>query len=87
MSETVFLNQLPPAMVVEVVTLTPVGPKGGKGDKGDKGDPGSMSDAPADGVTYGRLNLSWTEVMPVTGATMTGPIMFAPGQKIDGGEF
>ncbi len=87
MSETVFLNQLPPAMVVEVVTLTPVGPKGGKGDKGDKGDPGLYADAPDDGQTYGRNVPVWTPVVPVTGATMTGPIVFADGQVIDGGTF
>lgn len=31
-----------------------------------------VPDAPADGVTYGRLNNMWEPVVPLTGATMRG---------------
>ncbi len=29
-------------------------------------------DAPADGITYGRLNLAWNPVLPITGGVLTG---------------
>jgi len=36
------------------------------------GGPPIVGDAPSDGHTYGRLNASWTQVLPLSGGTMTG---------------
>jgi hypothetical protein len=33
---------------------------------------GGIADAPSDGNTYGRLNATWTGVLPLTGGTLTG---------------
>jgi hypothetical protein len=33
---------------------------------------GGLSDAPSDGKSYGRLNGAWTQVLPITGGTLTG---------------
>lgn len=33
---------------------------------------GFLTDAPSDGHTYGRLNASWTQVLPTSGGALTG---------------
>jgi hypothetical protein len=33
---------------------------------------GGIPDAPSDSTTYGRLNATWTQVLPLTGGTLTG---------------
>lgn len=38
-----------------------------------------IADAPINGITYGRLNGAWTPVLPLSGGTMTGPIILPPG--------
>lgn len=35
---------------------------------------GGISDAPSDGKTYGRLNAAWSQVLPITGGILTGPV-------------
>jgi hypothetical protein len=32
---------------------------------------GGMADAPSDGKTYGRLSAAWTQVLPITGGTVS----------------
>lgn len=48
---------------------------------------GGISDAPSDGVTYGRLNAAWTPAVAKAGDTMTGGLGFgsavAPGGTTD----
>ena len=54
----------------------PPGPAGPVGPVGPVG-PG-VPEAPADGVTYGRQNgTTWTGVLPLTGGTLTGPLLLA----------
>jgi hypothetical protein len=36
---------------------------------------GGLIDAPADGSSYGRLNHTWTGVLPLTGGTLTGALI------------
>jgi hypothetical protein len=36
-----------------------------------------MPDAPSNGTTYGRMNAAWTPAMPLTGGTLTGPLILA----------
>lgn len=36
--------------------------------------PPGMADAPADATTYGRFSGAWTGVVPLSGATLTGPL-------------
>ena len=43
------------------------------------GGAGGIPDAPINGITYGRLNGAWTPVLPLSGGTMTGPIILPPG--------
>jgi hypothetical protein len=38
----------------------------------NSGTGGGISDAPSDGKTYGRLNATWSQVLPITGGTLTG---------------
>ncbi len=92
MSDTVLLSPAPPAMVVEVYSLGMVGPPGPAGPASTvPGPPGpagpGIDEAPQDGAVHGRSMTTWVQVVPVTGVTMTGPIVFAPGQVIDGGTF
>jgi hypothetical protein len=35
------------------------------------------TEAPSDGTTYGRLNATWTRVLPIAGGTLTGPLILA----------
>jgi hypothetical protein len=35
---------------------------------------GILGDAPSDGNSYGRLNAAWTQVLPIVGGTLTGPL-------------
>jgi len=46
--------------------------------------PGARSiqipDAPADGLTYGRLNNAWEPVVPLAGATMRGRLFLIPNE-------
>jgi hypothetical protein len=36
------------------------------------GGSGGIPDAPSDGKSYGRLNAAWSQVLPITGGTLTG---------------
>lgn len=62
----------------------PIGERGETGDKGDTGlqgptgetGPPSFPDAPA-GSTYGRLNASWVQVLPLSGGTVYGGLTIA----------
>lgn len=62
----------------------PIGERGETGDKGDTGlqgptgetGPPSLPDAPA-GSTYGRLNASWVQVLPLSGGTVNGGLTVA----------
>ena len=40
----------------------------------DSATSGAIKEAPSDGATYGRVNASWTQVLPSTGGTVTGPV-------------
>jgi hypothetical protein len=40
---------------------------------------GGIPDAPINGVTYGRFNGAWVPVLNLSGGTMTGPLILAPG--------
>jgi hypothetical protein len=54
----------------------PTGPQGPVGPQGPQGVPGTdYVDAPLDGKAYGRVNAAWAPVVPITGATMTGPLI------------
>jgi hypothetical protein len=33
-----------------------------------------IPDAPSTGQTYGRLNAAWTQVLPLSGGTISGPL-------------
>jgi hypothetical protein len=35
---------------------------------------GGIADAPSNGNTYGRLNATWAQVLPITGGTFTGAV-------------
>lgn len=100
MSDAATLPARQPSLYVEVSPMVPIGPQGPPGAEGPQGPPGpagppgapgtgGITDAPSDGSTYGRLNATWTQVLPTTGGTMTGVIVFAPGQDIgvDNGTF
>ena len=55
----------------------PMGPVGPVGPVGPPG-PGGVPEAPAGGVTYGRLNgTTWTGVLPLAGGALTGPLLLA----------
>ena len=45
-----------------------------------------ISDAPSDGVTYGRKSAGWTGVLPLTGGMMTGPITADESLRLDAPE-
>lgn len=52
--------------------------------------PTSIGEAPVDGNTYGRLNRSWTQALPLVGGTVSpgpltvsNPATYAPGATID----
>jgi hypothetical protein len=40
---------------------------------------GGIVDAPADGNAYGRLNATWTQVLPTAGGVLTGPVQLPNG--------
>jgi hypothetical protein len=46
---------------------------------------GAVPDAPNDGTIYGRGSASWIHVLPLTGGTLSGPLMLAadPVQPLD----
>lgn len=44
---------------------------------------GGIPEAPINGVTYGRQNGAWVPVLPLSGGTMTGPLILAPGALTD----
>lgn len=94
MSETIYLDVTAPSMFVEVYALTPVGPPGPQGIQGVQGEigpvgpegpVGQFDEAPLDGQSYGRTSAAWAVVLPVAGGIMTGAIVLAPTQIIDGG--
>jgi hypothetical protein len=45
---------------------------------------GSFTDAPGDGVVYGRLNHAWTGVLPLTGGTMSGNLSINGALTLNG---
>jgi hypothetical protein len=53
------------------------GPTGPQGATGPQGPTGVPTEAPSDGTTYGRLNATWTQVLPIAGGTLTGPLILA----------
>ena len=94
--DTVFLNQVPPSLVVEVYSLVPVGPpgpvgpNGPQGPVGPQGPPGSdspLGEAPLDGFYYGRQVAVWQHVLATSGGTMVGDIALTNTQRLDGGQF
>jgi hypothetical protein len=36
-----------------------------------------LADAPLDGKSYGRLSASWSQVLPIVGGTLTGPLILS----------
>jgi hypothetical protein len=42
-----------------------------------------VAEAPLDGTTYGRLNAQWTPVLPLTGGTLTGNLLFSADNTVD----
>ena len=44
---------------------------------GGGGGSGGIPESPIDGNIYGRGNLAWSQVVPITGATMTGALILA----------
>ncbi len=44
---------------------------------------GGLDDAPSDGKAYGRLNATWTQVLPIGGGTLTGGLI-APNVTVTG---
>src|SRR3954454_20230417 len=46
---------------------------------------GGLSDAPSDGKTYGRVNATWTQVLPITGGTLTGSLTVTGSISVTGG--
>jgi hypothetical protein len=55
----------------------PPGPQGPQGEPGEPGPPGGLGEAPLDGLTYGRMNATWTAVAAGAGGD----------DLIDGGNF
>lgn len=53
--------------------------EGGEG----PGPGGGIPEAPLNGVTYGRQNGQWVPVLALSGGTMTGPLILAPGAPTD----
>jgi hypothetical protein len=47
------------------------------------GPEGGIPEAPLNGITYGRMNGAWVPVLPLSGGTMTGPLILAPGTPTD----
>jgi hypothetical protein len=47
--------------------------------------PGGLTDANADGTTYGRQNHLWVNVLAVTGGTLTGPLVLAGAPSVTNG--
>lgn len=85
--DTIFVNQVPPSLVIEVYSLTPVGPPGPVGPMGPPGADGFIPEPVGPG-SYGRLaTAAWNPVLPLAGDTMTGGIVLVPTQLIDGGTF
>jgi hypothetical protein len=90
MSETIYLGQVPPSLVVDVYAMTPIGPKGDAGPPGPRGPigpQGIIEEAPENGLTHGRYMAAWVPVLTTAGGTMDGNIEFASTQEIDGGTF
>jgi len=50
------------------------GPPGPTGLQGPTGAPGGIPEPASDGKVYGRINGSWTQVLPLAGGTMTGQV-------------
>jgi hypothetical protein len=38
---------------------------------------GGITDAPVNGLTYGRMNGGWVQVLPLSGGTLTGPLILS----------
>jgi hypothetical protein len=47
--------------------------------------PGGLTDANADGTTYGRLNHTWVNVLALTGGTLTGALILAGAPSVANG--
>jgi len=54
------------------------GPQGPQGPQGIQGPPGPVPEAPTDSKAYGRLNAAWTQVLPISGGTLTGSLTIQP---------
>ena len=62
----------------------PAGPPGPQGPAGadstvpgPAGPPGGLGEAPTDGNAYGRLSAAWSQVLPISGGGLTGPLTLA----------
>jgi hypothetical protein len=85
---TIVLGTSVPDIIVQVAPYGPSGPTGEPGPPGPSGPPGPqgpqgtpgtgtgyVTDAPNDGITYGRQSLNWTHVL------------MASNDIVDGGNF
>jgi len=68
----------PPSEIAEYICFAAGLWKQSSGGAGT-GPGGGVPEAPINGVTYGRLNGGWVPVLGLGGATMTGPLILAPG--------
>ena len=41
-----------------------------------------LADAPNDTFTYGRHALAWVQILPLSGGTMTGPLILSSGATL-----
>jgi phage gp45-like len=61
----------------------PAGPTGATGPQGPQGATGpqgpGIAEAPSNGLVYGRVSAAWTQVLPITGGTLTGPVGVGQG--------
>lgn len=73
-----------PGSVVEYICYAPGMWKAFVSEDGaGPGPGGGIPEAPLNGVTYGRQNGQWVPVLPLSGGTMTGPLILAPGTPTD----
>jgi phage gp45-like len=56
------------------------GVPGATGATGPQGPPGpGIAEAPSNGLVYGRVSAAWTQVLPITGGTLTGAVTVGQG--------